>query len=596
MIRVLYVDDEPDLLEIGKLYLEEAGDISITIIDSAQTGLALLKKEQFDAVISDYQMPGMDGIQFLVEVRTNFGSIPFILFTGRGREEVVIQAINSGADFYLQKGGDPGAQFAELSHKVRQAALRKRADDALNVARMAYWEYDVAADLFNLNDKYYALHRTTPARAGGYTMSSACFAKRFVHCDDAPQIEVQINLATQTTDPQYSAITELRIVRDDKTIGWMSMRLHPEKDAQGRTIKIIGSSQDITERKLIEEAISESEIRYRHIFESFEDLYFQTDMSGLITVLSPSLYRLTGWTPEELIKKPSTTLYINPKERTDILAEITKRGSVRDYELQLLKRDGSQAPVSLAATRIFNSDGTPAGIAGSLRDITDRKTLQDAILHDRQKLNLMNDIARNSTLNTITGILGCVDMSNATSSPEEKMLLLEEIRMLTRTIQHQMEFTKEYQEDGVNLPLWQEINGVINKVVEIFKTSHILFVNPPMKMEIFAAPLLENVFYILVDNAVRHCGKISPIRFSVEYGKGEAVIICEDDGVGIPVTEKELIFERGAKKKSGISLFLAREILAFTGISIRETGDPGKGARFEMRVPKGMWRIAGDKE
>ncbi|RPI35677.1 MAG: response regulator, partial [Methanoregulaceae archaeon] len=107
VIRVLYVDDESNLLEIGKRFLERSGDFAVTTALSAREAVRLLEHGIFDAIISDYQMPVMDGIQFLVELRKNVGQISFILFTGRGREEVVIQAINNGANFYLQKGGDP---------------------------------------------------------------------------------------------------------------------------------------------------------------------------------------------------------------------------------------------------------------------------------------------------------------------------------------------------------------------------------------------------------------------------------------------------------------------------------------------------------
>ena len=126
MIKILYTDDESTLLDIGKMFLEKSGEFLVTTALSAPEAIRLLEQEKFDAIISDYQMPEMDGIQFLVEVRSRFGPIPFILFTGRGREEIVIQAINSGADFYLQKGGEPKAQFAELMHKIKSAASRKR--------------------------------------------------------------------------------------------------------------------------------------------------------------------------------------------------------------------------------------------------------------------------------------------------------------------------------------------------------------------------------------------------------------------------------------------------------------------------------------
>ena len=127
-ISVLYVDDEPDLLDLGKIFLERTGDFRVTIATGVNEALSAMEGSEFETIISDYQMPGMDGIGFLKHLRSHGNKIPFILFTGRGREEVAIEALNNGADFYLQKGGDPSAQFAELANKVRYAVSHRRAE------------------------------------------------------------------------------------------------------------------------------------------------------------------------------------------------------------------------------------------------------------------------------------------------------------------------------------------------------------------------------------------------------------------------------------------------------------------------------------
>ena len=114
----------------------------------------------------------------------------------------------------------------------------------------------------------------------------------------------------------------------------------------------------------------------------------------------------------------------------------------------------------------------------------------------------------------------------------------------------------------------------------------------PRGAEVFADPLIAKVFYNLMDNAVRYGGKITTILFTVQESGDDCQIVCEDDGEGVPTEEKEKIFDRGFGKNTGLGLALSREILSLTGITIRETGEPGKGARFEMTVPKGMWRIS----
>ena len=131
MYQVLYVDDEENLLEIGKYFLEKRGEFSVDTCLSAAEATQMMLHREYDAVVSDYMMPELNGIEFLQQLRLSSNDVPFVLFTGRGREEVVIQAIDSGADFYLQKGGDPGSQYAELAHKIKISVKKRRAERAI---------------------------------------------------------------------------------------------------------------------------------------------------------------------------------------------------------------------------------------------------------------------------------------------------------------------------------------------------------------------------------------------------------------------------------------------------------------------------------
>ena len=124
ILQVLYVDDDVALLDICKMFLEKSGKLEVDTSLTAKEAEAKLAGKHYDAIVSDYQMPELDGIEFLRKLRSSGNTIPFILFTGKGREEIVIQALNEGADFYLQKGGSAKAQFTELSHKIQQATQK----------------------------------------------------------------------------------------------------------------------------------------------------------------------------------------------------------------------------------------------------------------------------------------------------------------------------------------------------------------------------------------------------------------------------------------------------------------------------------------
>ncbi len=125
------IDDEPDMLEVTKAFLEGGGLFEVDTSISAVDALRIKDLERFDAIVCDYQMPEMDGIEFLKELRAQDIRVPFILFTGKSREDVAIKALNAGADFYLKKGSDVKAMYAELSNFIDYAVARFAATTAI---------------------------------------------------------------------------------------------------------------------------------------------------------------------------------------------------------------------------------------------------------------------------------------------------------------------------------------------------------------------------------------------------------------------------------------------------------------------------------
>ena len=172
MFHILVIDDEPALLELPRIYLEQFGDLEVEPTSSPLQGLDMLSKASYDAIVADYRMPEMDGIALLKEVRRRGITIPFIVFSGYGREEVVIEALNCGADFYLQKNGNPSAQFAELRNMILQAVRRGQAEAEAQRAGDLYrstFEHTGSATIIIEEDTTIALANSEFEHLTGYS-------------------------------------------------------------------------------------------------------------------------------------------------------------------------------------------------------------------------------------------------------------------------------------------------------------------------------------------------------------------------------------------------------------------------------------------
>ena len=376
--RVLYVDDERDLLEIGKLFLERAGAFSVETCDSAERALDLLASEPFAAVVSDYQMPRMDGIQLLVLVRERYGPLPFILVTGRGREEVAIQAINEGADFYVQKGGDPKAQFAELAHQTRVAIERRATERALEEnERRFHALIQNSSDIIRIIDRdgRIAYESDSGARIlghpPGHTLGRTPF--EFVHPDDIEGVREALGEVYAGTNP--GTPTAFRVRHADGSwvaVETVAVNLIGLPGVDG----IVTTTWPIEARRQAEEALLLSERRFRRAEEiagiGHWEYHIETDTVHA-SQGAQALYGVHGdeW-PLAMVQSVPLPEYRPLLDRS--LRELVELG--RPYELEYAIRrvdDGRRRELRSVA----RYDAERRTIFGILHDITEQRRAED---------------------------------------------------------------------------------------------------------------------------------------------------------------------------------------------------------------------------
>ncbi|SCL76019.1 Staphylococcus exoprotein expression protein R [Methanoculleus chikugoensis] len=925
MYRILVVDDEPTLLELNRIYLEQSGDMQVETTSSPLQALDMLSEAPYDAIVADYEMPEMDGITLLKEVRSRGFSIPFIIFSGRGREEVIIEALNNGADFYLQKGGNPSAQFAELQNMILQAVRRKEAEEEVQRAGDLYrsvFEHTGSATIIIEGDMTISLINSEAARLSGYsreevegkiswttfvapedlerltsyhrqrrtepdsmpgtyefrlvdrqgrrkdmhlTIGSIPGTDRFVasmiDVTDRKRFEEDLNAAHEEVtaafeearagqealeaqcremedyqanlrgiinflpDPTFvldragkvtiwnRAIEEVTGVTKSRIIGAgleavckavpglrsplvaetvlsrvggesIAREVHitspptgeevclwakasPLYDAQGRLSGAIESLRDITESKRMEaqiqhrvdleqvvssistkfigldpadldgtleetlrvlglfldvdrsyifrfspdltsaenthewcaegvepqidvlqnlpagviswgmeqirartsicisdiadlpqeaaaerdflrgygvmsiilvpianadeilgvvgfettrkarawsdedhtlleivgnlfadlfsriraqERLRESEERFRSLVERSHDCYIRaTTKPQAIEYISPSCESLTGYTREEILSEPDfIRQLIHPDDRKTFFALLQERDACasQPYVFRIRRKDGRYIWVEACTIPVYGNDGRPVAIDYAIHDIDAWKQTEAALIQANKKLTLMNSIVRHDILNQVTVVLGHIALLRDQPLDPAVVAAFEKQQAAIEIIRSQIGFTRDYQDLGIRAPRWFPVEPLVTGASKALRPIGIRISTELNGLSVYADPLLSSVFFNLLENAVRHGKTVTEIRVTVVPDGGGARIVWEDNGVGVPGEHKERIFERGFGSHTGLGLFLVKEVLSITGIAIRETGEPGRGARFEMAVPE----------
>jgi len=353
--------------------------------------------------------------------------------------------------------------------------------------------------------------------------------------------------------------------------------------------------EDITERKQIEAALAGTEQRYRQLYEGMRDAFASIGLEGRITGFNSAFVKMVGYAPEEIYTLTYRDLtpeqWLTGEEQI-LKNQVMTRGYSDIYEKEYRRKDGAVIPVELRTTLITGEDGVPQGMWAIIRDISERKKTEEALKGALKKLNMLSSITRHDILNQIMGLRAFLELSKEDLKGTKHEAFIDKEDQAADAIQRQIEFTRFYQDIGVNAPKWQDAGAVIKEAVGLLSLQAIGVEVAVSGVEVFADPLIVKVFFNLMENSLRHGEQVTQMSFSSRESVEGLVITYRDNGVGISAEDKEKLFQKGFGKHTGLGLFLSREILAITGITITENGEPGKGVRFEITVPPGAFRFS----
>jgi PAS domain S-box-containing protein len=724
---VLLVDDEMELAEVSQRILESRHGMRVNIANSAREGLDMLRRQQFDAIVSDYQMPEINGIEFLRLVRAEHGGMPFILFTGKGRESVVIEALNSGADGYLQKGGEVKSQFAELAHKLEAAIGKRRTEEDLNEIRERYHSlFESSMDCVYVHDLngHFLDANSAALRLLDYQLAEvrAMNILDLIGPEQAKMAQEMIEVIVR--QGSHEGLSEYRLRRKDGGLVDVEVKAGLVRH-HGVPFAVFGIARDITERKKMEDAYAQERRILNAIFDSVPGMIYLYDSNSRLVRWNQKHELMTGYSADELGRMSLMDWYKGDEESQKAVQEgvaIVMREGYGSAEANLQRKDGRTIPMYFTASlvrirgeqyfvgigiditerneaerrlrqsreelrdamelsnlvnweydlatdtflfndqffalygttvereggnrmkadryaqefvhpddrhmvgeeiaevmagkdgathhsvehRIIRRDGETRriivrykvrldeagkvlGSRGANQDITDLKNAELALLRANRNLALLASITRHDVMNQVQIVRSYAMMLNDEGLLPGQRELTERLDKAAGAIQRQLQFAQVYQEIGSQAPSWHSIGAAVSKAMASLSLGELeVAVTAPYQVR--ADPMFERVVYNLIDNCVRHSAGAKHLAVSADVVDGRLRIRFADDGVGVPAEDREHIFERGFGKNTGYGLFLTREILAITNITIAEKGEGG-GAVFELIVPPGDWRL-----
>jgi PAS domain S-box-containing protein len=512
---------------------------------------------------------------------------------------------------------------------VEDITERKRAEEALqltahqlaqamDMASLAHWELDTATRIFTFNDRFYALYGTTAEREGGYQMSAETYAREFFFPEDMHIVAEGIAKGLATTDPDAAWTVEHRIRRRDGEIRHIVVRISVIKNSEGLTIKARGVNQDITERKRAEEALRESEERFRRFIENVPLGVCRTTPDGRVLMANPALLRMLGYDSwQELASRNlEDEAFEAGYPRSAFREQIEREGEVGGFEAAWKRRDGSVIFVRESARAFRADDGRVLYYDCIVEDVTERRRLGEQ-LRQSQKMEAIGCLAGgvahdfNNLLTVVTGYSDLL-LKRPPATCAGMRAPLEEIKKAAERAASLTRQLLTFSRKQMLQPQILDLNSLLTNVDEMLRrmigedielVTHL----PSGLGRVKADPgQIDQVIMNLAVNArdaMPQGGRLTLEAANIEldssYGSSHesvlpghyVMIAMSDTGIGMDAETQAHIFEpffttKEVGKGTGLGLATVYGIVKQSGGSVQVYSEPGKGTTFKVYLPR----------
>jgi PAS domain S-box-containing protein len=552
-LTIVAIDDNKDNLVVLKAFMKDAfPDATVFTATDGKSGIRLALEKNPDVILLDILMPGMDGYDVCTELKNDprLLHIPVVFLTAlKDDRKSRIRALESGGDGFITKPFEEAELIAQIRAMVKIKAANEQKQQEKEKLTV------LVEKRTSQLEKELAEHKKTG------------------------QELIKVNRALEQNKTAL-----LNLLED----------LNAEIEARKKNEMALTDSEAFLSDIINTQPAGVYRVRVKpnQPFINEEQLNVTYDF------ISNQYCELTGRSRGELEADPLITIHLIHPDDVSEFIEVNQKAVLSMTRFVWEGRmivNGQTLWVRFESIPRIGTNGDKLW-TGVLIDITGRKLAEDTLIRVNQKLNVLSDLTRKDLSSQIFVLRSYVELAKKNATGHVPVLeILQKIERVVKSINDISEISKDYQDMGTKPPSWQNVNMALLFGLSHISIGEIQHTLETENLEIFADPLLEKAFQGIFENSIAHGGQVSRIRISHTETPTGVVLCYEDDGVGISEEKKERIFLRGEGVRTAMrGLFFVREILDITNITIKETGEPGKGARFEMTVPKGGFRFGNE--